>query len=289
MTPADMLVAIKSLLVLAAVALFVPWERLRPAALSPFLLRPGHTAEPAVRRLGRNLGLFAINLLLSPLIVVPLTLLADRWSLGWRPPALDGAWLIPLDILLLDLWIYWWHRANHEIPFLWRFHVVHHLDEWLDTSSAVRFHFGEVLLSALVRALVIVLLDIQLASVLLFEGLVLAAAIFHHSDAALPPKLEAALSRVLVTPSIHWIHHHARRADTDSNYATVLSIWDPLFGTRSATRRGPGLRIGVERLRDRPLARLLLAPLDRRLCHGPEHAAVKPVQDGAARSQKQQQ
>ena len=109
------------------------------------------------------------------------------------------------------LWIYWWHRANHELPFLWRFHAVHHYDELLDTSSAVRFHFGEVALSALARAGVIVLLDLPLASVVLFEGLVLMAAIFHHSDARLPPAIERPLSRVIVTPSIHWVHHHARR------------------------------------------------------------------------------
>jgi sterol desaturase/sphingolipid hydroxylase (fatty acid hydroxylase superfamily) len=276
-------------LVLAAAALFVPWERIRPAAPSPLLLTVSNRSRAALRRLGRNLGLFSVNLLLSPLVVVPITLLADRWSLGWRPPALESTWAIGLDLLLLDLWIYWWHRANHEIPWLWRFHIVHHLDEWLDSSSAVRFHFGEVLLSAVVRGLVIVILDIQLASVLIFEGLVLAAAIFHHSDAALPPRLEAALSRIIVTPSIHWIHHHARRADTDSNYATILSIWDRLFGTRSATRRTPELRIGVERCRDRPLLRLLAVPLNGRLCREGDRPVVPAMKDQPARGEKAEQ
>jgi sterol desaturase/sphingolipid hydroxylase (fatty acid hydroxylase superfamily) len=67
-----------------------------------------------------------------------------------------------LDLVTLDLWIYWWHRANHELPFLWRFHEIHHLDEFLDTTSAVRFHFGEVLLSTCVRAPLIILLGIPL-------------------------------------------------------------------------------------------------------------------------------
>ena len=88
--------------------------------------------------------------------------------------------------MLLDFWIYWWHRANHELSWLWRFHQVHHLDELLDSSSAVRFHFGEVFLSALARAPVIILLGIPLASVLVFEALILVGAIFHHSDARLP-------------------------------------------------------------------------------------------------------
>jgi sterol desaturase/sphingolipid hydroxylase (fatty acid hydroxylase superfamily) len=142
-----------------------------------------------VRRVARNGGLFGLNLLLSPLIVLPVTVWATSFSLGLRPAWWTGGLGLTLDILLLDLWIYWWHRANHEIPLLWRFHQVHHLDETLDVTSAVRFHAGEVVLSALVRALVIVAFDIPLASVILFEGLVLACAIFHHSDARLPQRV----------------------------------------------------------------------------------------------------
>ena len=124
----------------------------------------------------------------------------------------------------------------------------------------MRFHFGEVALSAVPRAGVIVLLDVPFASVALFESLVLVGTIFHHSDARLPSDLERALSRVIVTPAIHWVHHHAVRADTDSNYGTLFSFWDRLFGTLSITRRVSGMPIGVERQHDRPLWRLLLAP-----------------------------
>jgi sterol desaturase/sphingolipid hydroxylase (fatty acid hydroxylase superfamily) len=255
------LLGLKAGLVAAVFVTFALWERLRPAAPSPLLVRFRTTGAAAWRRLGRNLGLFSLNLLLSPLLVLPVTAWADGFSLGLRPSFWSGPLGLAADIVLLDLWIYWWHRANHELPPLWRFHAVHHLDELLDTTSAVRFHFGEVTLSALARAALIVLLDVPLASVVLFEALVLACAIFHHSDARLPPGLERALSRVVVTPSIHWVHHHARRADTDSNYGTLFSFWDSLFRSRSRTRRTPGMPIGVEGLRDRPLARLLVAPL----------------------------
>jgi sterol desaturase/sphingolipid hydroxylase (fatty acid hydroxylase superfamily) len=162
--------------------------------------------------------------------------------------------------LLLDLWIYWWHRANHELPFLWRFHEVHHLDGFLDASSALRFHFGEVFLSSLVRAGVIFLLDVPLTSVVVFETAVAVVAMFQHSNVALPARLESGLSRVIVTPSIHWIHHHAVRADTDSNYAAILSIWDRLFGSRSATRRSLDMKIGVEGRSDAPLPALVKRP-----------------------------
>jgi sterol desaturase/sphingolipid hydroxylase (fatty acid hydroxylase superfamily) len=146
------------------------------------------------------------------------------------------------------------------IPFLWRFHEVHHLDRFLDTTSALRFHFGEVLLSALARAGVILLLGFPFVSMVVFEVLVLAAAIFHHSNLRLPAGLERALSRVVITPSIHWVHHHARRIDTDSNYGTVFSFWDPLFGTRSAKRRDLAMPIGTEGRGEEDLPALLLHP-----------------------------
>ena len=156
------------------------------------------------------------------------------------------------------------------MPLLWRFHQVHHLDELLDTTSAVRFHFGEVVLSALARALVIILLDLSLLAVIVFEALILTGAIFHHSAARIPARLERALASVIVTPSIHWVHHHAIRADTDSNYGTIFSFWDRLFRSRSATARFAGMKIGVERMRDRPLLRLLAAPFGAQPAASPE-------------------
>lgn len=226
---------------------------------------------PAVERRGgwprilRNAALFAVNIALSRVAVIPLTALAASLAVDWRPAWLHGGWTILLDLLVLDLWIYFWHRANHAFPILWRFHEIHHLDEFLDASSAVRFHAGEVLLSAGVRAVVIILLDIPLASVLLFETLVLVAAVFQHSNVRVPGLLERALSRVIITPSIHWVHHHAVRHDTDSNYGTMLSVWDRLFATLSPTPRTPEMAIGVENDHDAGLPTLVLRPfLNRR-------------------------
>ena len=256
----DTALALKAALVVAALAIFATWERLWPMAGSPLLLRLGRPTLAAWRRLGRNLGLAGLNALLSPLIVLPITIWAAGWTPVPRPAAWGGLPGLLVDLVLLDLWLYWWHRANHELPFLWRFHAVHHFDRTLDTSTALRFHFGEVALSACARAGIIVLLGFPLASVVLFEGLVLACAIFHHSDARLPARLERALSRVIVTPGIHWVHHHAIRADTDSNYSTVLSCWDRLFRSRSRNQRTQGMPIGVEHAGERPLTGLIVAP-----------------------------
>ena len=260
----ETLLSLKAVLVGSVFVTFLIYERLRPAADSPLLVRSLRAGAAAWRRLARNLGLFSINLLLSPLVVLPVTVWAESFSLGLRPAWWSGWPGLALDLVVLDFWIYWWHRANHEIPLLWRFHQVHHFDELLDSTSALRFHFGEVLLSALVRAAVIIVLDVPLASVLLFEALVLSSAIFHHSDARLPPRLEALLARVIITPSIHWVHHHAIRADTDSNYGTIFSFWDPLFRSRSLTRRWPSMPLGVEGRRERPLLRLILTPFELR-------------------------
>lgn len=232
-------------------------ERLRPADASA---RPLHRAtRQGLARMGRNGTLWLINIGLAPLVVVPITALAAGHAL-WRPWWWGGPAGLALDILLLDFLIYWWHRANHELPFLWRFHSVHHFDATLDTTSAVRFHFGEVLLSALARAAVILVIGFPLASVFAFEALVLIAALFHHSNLRLPAGFEAALARVIITPSIHWVHHHAVRSDTDSNYGTIFSFWDPLFRSRSKTPRTAGMAIGVQDRREKSLKELLLHP-----------------------------
>jgi len=246
------------------IVLFFAAERLAPAARPPIAGAPdGDSAglPTGWRRVGRNLSLWLINAGLSPLIVLPLTLWAADHALAWRPSWWQGPPGLVLDILLLDLLIYWWHRANHEVAFLWRFHEVHHLDRFLDTTSALRFHFGEVLLSALARAVIILLLGFPFASVLVFEALVLLGAIFHHSNLRLPGALEGLLARLIITPSIHWVHHHAKRADTDSNYGTIFSFWDPLFGTRSPNPRRLAMAIGVEGRAEEPIGSLLLHPL----------------------------
>ena len=252
------LVAWKALVIAIWLVLLFVGERLRPAAPQPTPKR----GEPAGgwHRLARNAGLAAINIALSPLIVVPFAVWASQYQFGWRPDWWSGWPGLLIDVLLLDLWIYWWHRANHEWPLLWRFHEVHHLDRFLDSTSALRFHFGEVLLSSLARLPVIVLLDVPIASVVVFEMLVVFAALFHHSNLRLPAKFEAALSRVIITPSIHWVHHHAVRADTDSNYGTVFSFWDPLFGSRSNKHRDPEMPIGVQGRRELPFLALLARP-----------------------------
>lgn len=222
-----------------------------------------HAPRPAGTdraRLFRNLGLWLCNTVMAPLLTAPITLAAASLAL-WERPQWGPFWaMLLVDLLVLDLWIYGWHRANHVLPLLWRFHQVHHRDAFLDVSSGLRFHPGEVLASALVRGAFIAALALPLTSVAIYEILVLAAAAFHHSNLRLPAGMERALRLVIVTPSHHWVHHHAVRADTDSNYGTVLSVWDRVFGSWSRTERTPAMAIGVEGEADAPLAALLTLP-----------------------------
>ena len=241
--------AIKASVIFISFVITFISERLWPA--------DGRAVEAT--RLGRNLGLGFVNFLLGPVLILPITIYANAHSLGLRPMWWNGV----LDLLVLDLWIYFWHRLNHIIPFLWRFHEVHHRDEMLDSTSALRFHFGEVVLSAVVRGVVIGAFSMPVSSVLMFETVVVLVAIFHHSNLRLPAAAEIMLSRVIVTPQIHWVHHHAVREDTDSNYATVLSLWDYLFLSHSKNKRVDGMKMGVERLRDLPIVDLLLRPFQK--------------------------
>ncbi len=231
-------------------------ERLRPASPRP-------PRSEGSRHL-RNLGLWAMNTALSPALTAPVAVLAAQTDLWTRAASPHDGWLLVADLLVLDLWIYVWHRANHEAPLLWRFHAIHHRDGFLDTSSGVRFHPGEVALSALARAPLIVALDIPLTTVLAYDAIVLFAALFHHSNVRLPGNVEVALRYVVVTPSHHWVHHHAVRADTDSNYATVLTLWDRVFGSWSPTQRTPEMKIGAEDAPDLSLVRLVMQPFRRR-------------------------
>ena len=242
----------KPAIIAAFLALFLLIGVLLPVAKLPALPLP---------RIAKNLSLAGFNALVSPLVVIPITAFAAQWALTWRPDWWQGGWGLMLDFVLLDAWLYAWHRANHRLTLLWRFHQVHHLDESLDASTALRFHFGEVVASSLLRAVVIFLLGVPLISVLLFEMMVALAAIFHHSNLRLPAGLERALAWVIVTPSIHWVHHHAQRSDTDSNYATVLSVWDRLFGSRSTTIRTAEMQMGVAGRPDEGFAALLVLPV----------------------------
>jgi len=140
-------------------------------------------------------------------------------------------WRIVLTVLVLDLAMYVWHRLNHTIPLLWRFHRVHHTDLNVDISSAARFHFGEVAGSTIITYTVMLFLGATIVEVRLFQVALFLMAQFEHSNIKLHPKLEESLWLFLVPPAMHRIHHSDVKSQTDSNYGTIFSFWDRMFGT----------------------------------------------------------
>ena len=144
---------------------------------------------------------------------------------------LPDPWGVLAAIVVFDLWQYTWHRLNHRVAFLWRFHAVHHADRELDASSALRFHTGEIVLSSVARLAVLPLLGLTIGQVLAYEMVLLPIILFHHSNIRVPASLDRSLRWLIVTPWMHWVHHSDRRRETDSNYASVFSFWDRLFGS----------------------------------------------------------
>jgi sterol desaturase/sphingolipid hydroxylase (fatty acid hydroxylase superfamily) len=253
----DFLITYKIIVIAIWFVLIFSLERLFRAASYP----KSFSVSKRRWRLFNNMGISVINMLLSPLLIIPLTAYISVQFSSWRPEWMLHPAVFIVDLILLDCFLYWWHRVNHKLPFLWRFHEVHHLDEFLDSTTALRFHFGEVFLSSMVRVVVIIALGIPIASVIIFEIILVVCSIFNHSNLRLPSVLEKALSKLIVTPSIHWVHHHAKRYDTDSNYSTIFSFWDRLFGSFSPNARQLTMAIGVEGKSDLSLPSLLLRPI----------------------------
>ncbi len=150
-----------------------------------------------------------------------------------------------LGILLLDLSFYYWHRANHAWPFLWRFHNVHHVDSDLDVSTALRFHFVEVGFSAAFRALQVTLIGGAPWVFIAYEMAFQLNTLFHHSNLRLPIAVERVLILVLVTPRMHGIHHSERFHETNSNWSSVFSWWDRLHGTLRLNVPQSAIDIGI--------------------------------------------
>lgn len=158
---------------------------------------------------------------------------------------LNEVLLIVLSFLLLDYLLYWWHRLNHRISFLWRFHQVHHADPEMDASTALRFHFGELLLSSGLRVILILVFGFPLKILLAFDVLVTCCALFHHSNLKLPYLLEKSLIRFIVTPHFHQNHHSYFQKETDSNFSAIFSVWDRIHRTHTKEIASSEITIGL--------------------------------------------
>src|ERR1051325_6150409 len=220
-------------------------------------LRPlRRKVETKFPRLARNLTVSAVGAAVVRLVEIPLIMplasLVERREWGMLNLFQLPAWLdLILAVILLDYTLYIWHVLNHRVPLLWRFHLVHHVDLDLDASTALRFHFGELLLAVPWRAVQVILIGVAPISYLVWQGFVFFSILFHHSNVALPFKLERWLVRVVVTPRMHGIHHSIVRGETDSNWSSGLTVWDWLHGTLRLNVPQQEITIGVPAYRER--------------------------------------
>jgi len=150
-----------------------------------------------------------------------------------------------IGFVLMDLAFYWWHRANHRIRLLWRFHNVHHIDLDLDVSTSFRFHFGEIAYSSVFRVTQVLLIGADPLTYAVYETVFSAETMFHHSNIRLPLKLERLVNKLIVTPRMHGIHHSAVAGETNSNYSVIFPWWDRLSRTLTLNVPQASIRIGV--------------------------------------------
>ena len=233
-------------LILVAFGLLIWLERRRP-------LR--REVEPKLRRDMRNLAVAAVGagalLVLERPAIVSLAQFVEghRWGLLKQvrlPPWLETA----LAVVLLDYTLYVWHYLTHRVPFLWRFHLVHHIDLDLDVSTALRFHFGELAISVPWRAAQVILIGVSPIAYLVWQTFVFLSIMFHHSNVELPLSLERWLNRLIVTPRMHGIHHSIVEDETNSNWSSGLTIWDRLHGTLRLNVPQDEITIGVPAYRE---------------------------------------
>jgi len=220
----------------------------------------------------RNAGLYVINGVLtryvSVFLSIPFFILADEKSIGLlRIFDWPTATALLVAIVLHDIWIYFWHRANHQLKFLWRFHKVHHSDTFLDLSSAVRFHPIESLISAGIYIIVIIFaLGLNLEQVLYYKLIFHTITLFHHSNIRMNDKLDSLFRILFVSPNMHRVHHSTVQNETDSNFANIFSLWDRIFGTYKE-KDPQAVNCGIEKLQDdksQSLKGMLLTPFGKK-------------------------
>ena len=211
--PLDDFRRIKLVVSVVLLALFWCWETWRPF----FGQREGR-----VRHAGHNLAIAVFNTVVLGLLFGFVTATAAGWTERnqyglLHALGLDGPVRFVLALVLLDGWMYVWHRANHAVPFLWRFHRMHHSDRHMDVTTATRFHLGEHVGGAVLRLGLIPLLGFEVWDLVAYDTLVIAVTQFHHADISIG-RWDRWLRLLIVRPS---------RAASSSSGVSVAEVSSP--------------------------------------------------------------
>jgi sterol desaturase/sphingolipid hydroxylase (fatty acid hydroxylase superfamily) len=225
---------------LTAVGGLLVAERVRP------LRKP---TRPALPRMVRNGAMGASCQAVIMVAETPLTRAIARTNLRKRRGVqhlLPGRAGKLAAFLVMDYGFYVWHVATHKVPFLWRFHRVHHVDPDLDASTAIRFHFLDMLVSLPWRLVQVRVSGASPATLAAWQAFFIGSILFHHSNWRLPGRWDQRLRRALTTPEMHGIHHSQVPSEMDSNWSSGISWWDYLHGTYRADIPQEAITIGVD-------------------------------------------
>ncbi len=229
--------------------------------------------ESKIRHDFTNMGLGLFNGIVTSVVFAATALYVTEGAREAQFGLLHWIELAPLAelalaVLIFDLWQYTWHRLNHRVPLLWRFHAVHHSDREMDASSGFRFHTGEIILSSIARLAVLPVLGLTIQQLLVYESITLPIVLFHHSNIRLSGATDRALRWLIVTPWMHWVHHSDYQPETDSNYSSLFSVWDRIFGSFKLRSDPSTITLGLDSAEDRKdwatLAGILAMPFRRK-------------------------
>lgn len=223
------------LVLMGGVSLLEAWR--------PFRERGTRSAAP---NLGLTLLFLAVNLAATALLAGAVAWL-DRGQPGLLAQLQWPAWAaVAAGIVLLDFSAWAAHLLMHKVPWLWRFHRVHHSDVLVDVTTAFRQHPGETVLRFTFTAAPALLLGVPAEVVLLYRALSGISALIEHANVRLPDALDRALRAIIVSPLLHKVHHSRTAAETDSNYGNILSVFDRLLGTFTPASRATAVRYGLD-------------------------------------------
>jgi sterol desaturase/sphingolipid hydroxylase (fatty acid hydroxylase superfamily) len=218
----------RGLILAGGIAFFWLLESLKP--LVGFEYRKWHHA-------GINI-FFTVTTIVVNFVLAFVLLMAAEWVtvnhfgiLSFLPEI--NIWVYSIiGLLLLDfIGAYLAHLTEHKVKLLWRFHLIHHTDTWIDTTSANRHHPGESVWRFVFTVAATFIIGAPMWMVFMYQSLSVVFSQFNHANIALPSKLDKALSWFFVTPDMHKVHHHYMLPYTDSNYGNIFSVWDRIFGT----------------------------------------------------------
>ena len=189
------------------------------------------------RHAGINI-FFTLTTVLVNFLLAFLLLMTSDWAIAnnfgilqWLPEMPLWATIL-LGVMLLDLIGAWFaHWVEHRVKVLWGFHLVHHTDHQVDTTTANRHHPGESLIRFAFTCLGTFIIGAPVAIIMIYQALSVIFSQFNHANISLPKKLDDVLSWVIVSPDMHKVHHHYKLPYTDSNYGNIFSLWDRMFGT----------------------------------------------------------